>query len=498
MLKAPIRRLAPLLLPVLLILQPPAVRAAERLTILHLNDFHGWLQPHVQKAGQPESGGAARLASLVASQRDDRTLFVAAGDLMQGTPISNLFAGEPVIRAFNLMRLDASAVGNHEFDNGQEAFRRRAAEAGFPFLAANVRGAGWLARSVVLPAGPLKVGLFGLLTADTPVETHPRNVAGLQFTDPVETAREMVAQLEPQADLVVCLSHLGYEEDRKLAAAVPGIDVIVGGHSHVRLEQPAAVGGTLIVQAFERGVVLGRLDLEVEGGTARATGYRLINVDAAAGTDPAVAALVEEFRGRLGARLSERIGTAEVALEGAAADVRQRETNLGNLVADAMREAAGADAALTNAGGIRASVPAGEVTVGQVYAVLPFDNWVISFRIPGRELRAALETSLAKAGQGDGGFPQVSGLTVAYDPDAPPLTRVREVTVGGAPLEDDRLYLVATNDFLAAGGNGMTAFAGREPVLNDSGRLLRDLFADFVRRKGTVGGAAEGRIRRVR
>jgi 2',3'-cyclic-nucleotide 2'-phosphodiesterase (5'-nucleotidase family) len=475
---------------------PPA-RAGERLTILHLNDFHGWLLPYSPKAGSPEVGGAARLAGLVASLRDDRTLFVAAGDLMQGTPISNLFGGAPVIEAFNAMGLNASAAGNHEFDNGQEVFRLRAVEARFPFLAANVRGADWLKPSVVVTAGPLRVGLFGLVTPSTPVETHPRNVVGLEFADPVAAAREMVAHLEGRAELVVCLSHLGYDEDRKLAAAVPGIDVIVGGHSHARLEQPVTVGGTLIVQAFERGALLGRLDLEIDRGAAAATGYRLIPVDASAPADARVAALVEGYRLRLDARMSERVATADMPLEGAAADVRSRETNLGNLVADAMREAAGADAALTNAGGIRASIPAGEVTVGQVYAVLPFDNWTVSFRIPGRDLRAALETCLAKAGQGDGGFPQVSGMTVAYDASAPPQARVREVTVGGAPLDDERLYLVATNDFLAAGGNGLTAFAGREPILNDTGRLLRDLFVDYLRRKGSVGGAAEGRIRRL-
>ena len=225
-------------LPAAVCLLGPALAAAETLTILHLNDFHGALQPTRSGADRPEEGGAARLAALVAAERTPTTLFLAAGDLMQGTNLSNLFAGRPVIEAFNLMGLDASAVGNHEFDNGQPALSERAAEARFPFLAANIAGGGSWQPAVIRKVGSLRVALFGLTTEETPVATHPRNVKGLVFNDAVATARRLVAELRPQADLIVALTHLGVEEDEKLAVAVPGIDVIVGGHTHTKVEQP--------------------------------------------------------------------------------------------------------------------------------------------------------------------------------------------------------------------------------------------------------------------
>ncbi|MDP1604773.1 MAG: 5'-nucleotidase C-terminal domain-containing protein, partial [Legionella sp.] len=456
----------------LLCLLGPALAAAETLTILHVNDFHGSLQPTRAGADRPEEGGAARLAALVTTERTSATLFLAAGDLMQGTNLSNLFAGRPVIEAFNLMGLDAAAVGNHEFDDGQPALSERAAEARFPFLAANITGDGPWQPALIRKVGSLRVAIFGLTTQETPVATHPRNVKGLIFNNAVETARRLVAELRPQADLIVALTHLGVEEDEKLAAAAPGIDVIVGGHTHTKVEQPATIGGTLVLQAYERGVFLGRLDLEVTDGTITAHRYRLLPVTAAAGEDPAVAALVAGYSRQLGDKMNEVVGTAAVDLEGGKDAMRTRETNLGDLVADMMREAAGADVALINGGTIRAGIPAGPVTVGAIYNVLPFDNWLISFAITGRELRESLETGVARVEVRDGGFPQVSGMNYTFDPQAPSGSRITAVSVGGAPLEETRRYVLATHDFLAAGGNGYTVFAGHDPAYNDSGRPL--------------------------
>jgi 2',3'-cyclic-nucleotide 2'-phosphodiesterase (5'-nucleotidase family) len=251
------------------------------------------------------------------------------------------------------------------------------------------------------------------------------------------------------------------------------------------------------VQAFERGVVLGRLDLEVTGGKVTGHRYRLLPVTAAAGEDPAVAQLVAGYQRRLGDKMSEPVGAAAADLEGGKDAMRTRETALGDLVADVMREASGAEVALVNGGTIRAGIPAGPVTVGTIYNVLPFDNWLISFAIAGKELRAALETGVSRIEVRDGGFPQVSGLTYSFDPKAPAGARIRAVRVGGAPLDESRSYVIATHDFLAAGGNGYTAFAGHDPVYNDSGRWLRDVLAEWWRRRGSVSYAVDGRIREV-
>ncbi len=484
-------------LSLLLCLLDPALAAAETLTILHVNDFHGALQPTRAGSDRPEEGGVARLAALVQAERTPTTLFLAAGDLMQGTNLSNLFAGRPVIEAFNLMGLDASAVGNHEFDNGQAALKERAAEARFPFLAANIGGDGPWKPFEIRKVGSLRVALFGLTTEETPVATHPRNVKGLVFGDAVATARRLVAELRPQADLIVALTHLGVEEDEKLAAAAPGIDVIVGGHTHTKVEQPETIGGTLVLQAFERGVFLGRLDLEVTDGKMTAHRYRLVPVTAGGGEDPAVAALVAGYLQRLGEKMNEPVGTAAADLEGGKDAVRTGETNLGNLVADVMREASGADVALINGGTIRAGIPAGAVTIGTIYNVLPFDNWLISFAITGKELRESLETGVSRVEVRDGGFPQVSGMRYTFNPAAPVGSRVVSVSVAGVPLDEERRYVLATHDFLAAGGNGYTVFVGHDPVYNDSGRWLRDVLDEWWRRRGSVSYAVDGRIAEV-
>lgn len=489
-----------LLLPALLFLTLPPVGGAEEiLRILHINDLHGWVLPGPGDGGGPAEGGLARMAALLREERTERTLFLAAGDLMQGTNISNLFRGRPVIEALGAMGLDASAVGNHEFDYGLEAFRRLAGEASFPFLAANIEGEGasFILPSVTRDVGAVRVAIFGLTTEETPTETHPRNVRGLHFLSPGDMARRIVPELRRQADLVVCLSHLGLAGDKKLAGSVEGIDVIIGGHTHTKMGGPLQVGSTIIVQAFENGAFLGRLDLKVDDGQVTDYGGMLLPVDGSSGEDREIAALIERYRREAGSRMDEVVGRALVPFDGARTDVRSRETNLGSLVADVLREAAGADVAIINGGAIRAGIPAGPVTLAHLYQVLPFDGHALSFRLTGREVREALETGLRELDGQWGGFPQVSGLSFVYDPGADAGKRLREVLVGGASLQEGRIYTVATNDFLAAGGNGYRIFAGKEPLFNDSGRFLRDLLAESWRRRGKIAAGVEGRIRTV-
>lgn len=268
---------------------------AETLTILHINDFHGALLPVAGSDGRAGEGGAARLAALVKRERTPTTLFVASGDLLNGTPLAQAFGGRPVIEVFNQMGLAATAVGNHEFDYGQARFAELAGAAAFPFLAANIDGAGPWQASLVRTVGTQRIALFALTTQETPRYAAPEVIAGLGFSDPVAAARRMVAALRPQADLVILLSHLGIDTDRQLAAAVPGIDLIVGGHSHTRIDRPETVGGTLIVHDHERGRVLGRLDLDVEAGKVAASRYRPIPVGGEGGEDPEVAAIVDRY-----------------------------------------------------------------------------------------------------------------------------------------------------------------------------------------------------------
>ncbi len=486
-----VKRVAAWLLALLLI--AGSASAGSTLRILYVNDLHGWLLPWTGERGR-EEGGVARIAALVKRLRRDGSLFVASGDLMQGTNLSNLFEGRPVIESLNLAGLQATAVGNHDFDYGLDALRARAGEADFPFLAANAGGAvtGFITDSAVVDAGDLRVGLFGLTAAETPLLTHPGNVAGVTFRPPREAAAAAVRRLEGSVDVIVCLSHLGLAADMELAAAVPGIDVIVGGHTHTLLERPVVAGGTVIVQASDRGAFVGLLDAVVEGGRVVSFEGRLLPVDGRAGEEERVASLIGRAAREAGRKLDEIVGVAAADLDGNRERVRTGATNLGSLVAEAVREAAGAETAIINGGSIRASIPAGRVSLAHLYNALPFDGHVVSFLLSGEEIVSALETGLSRLEAGGGGFPQVSGLSFTFDPGAGVGARIVEVRVGGEPLQPERVYSVATNDFLAAGGDGYQVFLGREPERVVTGRQVRDVVADYWRLRGRIPAPSAG------
>jgi 2',3'-cyclic-nucleotide 2'-phosphodiesterase (5'-nucleotidase family) len=493
----------------------PVNAAYSIIRILHINDLHGFVEPYVPYGSKDQQGGAAWLSAKVSALRKERpSLFLAAGDVIQGNNWTNLSRGRAAVELMNLMGLDAMVVGNHEFDFGLDVLKKRISEARFSVLGANVEGLDALRPYVIKEVGGVRVAVLGIVTDDTPVATHPKNVEGLAFRPPVETVTRYLPELRKQASLVVVLSHLGYAADRKLAEQVPGVDVIVGGHSHTRVDTPTRIGNTVIVQALEHGKTLGVLDITLSDGKVSSINGRLEDIRPDRGEpDPAVLSLVQKYRKEADAVLEGRAGETAVDLDGV--NVRRRETNLGNLVADIMRDASGADAAIINGGGIRASIPKGTILVKNVYTVLPFDNYIVAIRLSGDRIRQALEHGVSGVETGSGSFPQVSGLSFIYDPAAPPGSRVREVLIGGMPLAADREYTVATNDFLAAGGDGYTAFGdavrtsrdfsitggvmkGEKLVYSDSGRWLRDVVIEWLRGKKRIEPGVDSRVREVR
>ena len=252
----------------------PSLPRARNLTILYFNDIHGHLEPWKPDAKSDATiGGIARIATVVERiRRENRalrrsTVLLQAGDILQGTPLSAVYQGEPDIECFNIMGVDAMTLGNHEFDFGKSNVAKLVERADFPILSANVfwtDGRPFARASTVVESNGLRVGILGLTTAETPSTTFPTNVADLTFDDPIRAARYAVPVLEPHCDIVIALTHLGIPEDRRLAAAVPAIDVIVGGHTHAKLITPERVGNTVIVQAQDYGRFLGRLDLRIE------------------------------------------------------------------------------------------------------------------------------------------------------------------------------------------------------------------------------------------
>jgi 2',3'-cyclic-nucleotide 2'-phosphodiesterase (5'-nucleotidase family) len=493
----------------------PAYGREVSLRILYVNDFHGFAEPYQPPGSQEKLGGAAYLAREVQRLRQEKpTLLLAAGDMIQGHSWTNLFGGRPSITLMNQMRFNAMVVGNHEFDFGQDALKKRIAAARFPVLGANVEGfKDGLKPYVIKAFQGLKVAIIGVVTPDTPAATHPCNVAGLKFLPPGTAVEKYLPELKKRADLILVLSHLGYQADRDLAAKVPGIAVIVGGHTHTKLLEPAVVGDTIIVQAWEHAKALGVLDLQVEDGKIKNFSGHLQMIKPAEGReDKAVRTLVKKYAARVNAVLGEKIGEAALDLDGE--HVRARETNLGDLLADILRQTAGADAAIINGGGIRTSILKGNIRVKNIYSVLPFDNYLVAIRLTGKQIREALEHGVSGLEEGAGRFPQVSGLSFAYSRRAPAGSRVKEIVIRGQPLDPRREYVVATNDFMAAGGDGYRAFGealqsspdfacsggmlkGEKLVYNDAGRWLREVVINYIRKEKTVAPQVDGRIKEV-
>jgi 2',3'-cyclic-nucleotide 2'-phosphodiesterase (5'-nucleotidase family) len=469
---------------------------AQYLTILHFNDFHGQLLPYEVK-GEGERGGLARLATLARETRAWNephrvsTLLLEAGDILQGTPLSTVFHGEPDFTGLNLMRVDAMAVGNHEFDFGQDNLRARVKQARSPIISANIRRADahepLAPPTVAFDVSGTPALVFGLTSKDTPIESAAKNVVGLEFLDPVQVAREIVEANRDRYPILIALTHIGLQEDIALAKAVPGIDIIIGAHSHDVVEKPLEVNGTLICQAGSRAAYLGQLDaFFVDGRITRHRGF-LRAVDASVKADPAVDAIVRRYAELLGPRLKRVVATSTVPLVGDRDTVRSRETNLGNLLADIARSFAQADLALLNGGGIRASIDAGPITVDEVMTVLPFGNQLATVEMSGDALLQVLRHN-AGLPRPDGGFLQVSGISMAIRG-----REVSDVLIGGAPLEPARMYKVVTYDFLLTGGNGYTMFAaGVSPRF--LGTTIDAVVLDALAAMQTVSPATEGRL----
>ncbi len=470
---------------------------ASEMTILHLNDFHGHLLPKPGRDGKPATGGMARIAKMVSDERaknPEGTLLLSAGDMFQGTPISNLFGGRPVIEVMNRMGFDAMTVGNHEFDWGMETFNEMRLAANFPFLSANiVDEKGGLLPGVkpyiILRKKGLKIAVIGVTTPETHYASKPGNLKGYRVIPPEKVLPDLIEKVRREgAGPVIVLSHMGLDEDRAMASAVPGIDLIVGGHSHTEVKKPVVVGATIIIQAGYYGQQLGVITVSVDAASGKIVRYperRILRKVRAGPKDPydeAVAAVIKKYDDRIREEFGRVVGETRVDLA-----KRPYESNLGNLVCDAMRRATGADVAIQNNGGIRATIPRGKITLEQVYTLLPFDNNLMTMELTGAQIAGILEQNARTDG-----MLQVSGLEVVYNLAAPEGGRVQALSIGGRPVAYTRVYRVTTNDFLAAGGDRFGIFReGRNTVIGDT---VRDAFLAYLREQSPVSPRIEGRI----
>jgi 5'-nucleotidase/UDP-sugar diphosphatase len=465
-----------------------ASQAAEalKLTILHMNDPHAHYLPYAEPEVQGLIGGLARAQTVLKevqarNEAEGRhTLLFMAGDLLMGTPFSTAFKGKLGVKLMNKMKFSAMTVGNHEFDYGQDNLLvdlKPLME--FPLLSSNTRASSGqhVFQSLLekkYPETNTTVVIFGLTTTDTPTTTHPDNVKGLVFDDPIATAKGILDRVG-EKDLVIALTHLGVDEDKKLAEACPEIGVIVGGHSHTAIFQPMKVNQTIISQAGAYSRYVGKLDLDVVDG--KITNYKgeLIELTSAIKEDQEIAAIIAEYKAQLDVSLSKVIGKTEVFLEGTRRSVRSgKETNLGRLIAYEMAVNSRSDVAILNGGAIRGSIKEGDITLNDVYTVLPFPDTVVKMNLSGEDIIAVLQRG-AQLEPGSGGKLQTFGLSYTLDGDRVTIEKVRD-----QPFDPGKTYSVATNDFLAAGGDGYKVFKEKGKNLYNSGPVISDLLINYV------------------
>ncbi len=439
-------------------------KSASQATLFYTTDTHGRLNSTV------DSIGIDRIAAVKKDTPD--SILVDAGDYLQGNPSVNLTQGKDAVRLMKMAGYYAAALGNHEFDFGQEALRARIEEAEAKpdplyILSANVLnadGSPFTRPSVVRSEGGLKIGFFGLTTGETAVQTHPRNIQGVVFADVLQAAARMAETLRSlSCDVVVALAHVGTEgtanvKSTDIAAKVSGIDVVIDGHSHVVLQE-IMPNGTLVVSSGAHAKALGKLVLTRQGppGSALEKSNTLllradfVNVE----PDHAVAEALLLIKKEQDVLLARVVGTTPVDLEAERVIIRTRETNFGNLCSDALRHMTGADVAIINGGGIRHSIAKGNISKGDIIAAIPFADAVQTKEVSGAQLLEILEHGFRGLPGEYGGFPQISGLRVTVDTTKPAGKRIVSAALSnGKHIAPHQKYTLAVSDFLATGGDG--------------------------------------------
>lgn len=481
----------------------------DRVSILTLDGLHGHLLDQFDpKMPNVAIGGAALISAEIRRKREEagELLLLSGGDFFQGPPIATRFDGEPVIRYMNRDRFDAMTLGNHDFDKGQSILSERIGQARFPVLAANLLDSqtgrhvsetsghelGAVKEYFVKKIGPCTVCVVGLMKADSSKTTHPDNVNGLRFEEPQETLSRLVPRIceKEQPDVIVLQYQLLREGGTDLVAQAAELAedhsgrpipvILMGGHSYHDFEEPRVGNNTLMLQSGDRGQELSELDLKLAPGTAQVVGFEHRRVPITSETlkpDPAVAALIESYKKKLDAHLNEVVADNETTLT----RDKNVDSPLGNLVTDIMRETSGADVAVMPGGSLKDDIEAGPVDVAEVYSAFPFESHVVNLELSGANIRRLMEESVGLVAKK---VLQVSGLHVTFDPEKPPGERIIDITQpDGQPIDDQKMYKVAADDFLIAGGDNYTAMKG---MPNQRGERVQDLLVQTLRNRGRI------------
>jgi 5'-nucleotidase/UDP-sugar diphosphatase len=510
----------------LLAISAGAAAADYSLTILHTNDFHARFEPvskYDSGCGAEDNaegkcfGGSARLVTAIneARTRSDNSILVDGGDQFQGTLFYTYYKGKLAAEMMNKMGYTAMTVGNHEFDDGPEVLRGFADALEFPILMSNADISGEvllrdvIQKSVIIEQAGEKIGLIGLTPQDTDELASPG--PNVVFLDPSSAVQAEVDKLTAiGVNKIIVLSHSGYLVDQAVAANTTGVDVIVGGHSNTLLSNtneraegayPTMVGDTAIVQAYAYGKFLGELNVtfDAAGKILQAVGEPLI-LDGTVSEDSVTKNRIADAAVPLEGIRNQVVAKSSAVIQGDRKVCRVAECEMGNLVADAMLAHVaeqGAQIAIANSGGLRASIDAGDVTMGEVLTVLPFQNTLATFQISGQGVIDALENGVSQVEEVKGRFPQVAGLKFTWDLSvAPNEGRVVEVLVaesaGFVPIDPAALYMVVTNNYVRNGGDGYKMFRSGLNAY-DYGPGLEVVLAEYMAAQGSYVPYLDGR-----
>lgn len=508
------------------------------LNILHINDWHSRIEGNNKYESTCSAdeetkgeciGGAGRLIIAIAQERKkldgQNVLLLSAGDNFQGSLFYTTYKGKVEGEFLNQMKFDAMALGNHEFDDGEAALAPFLDMIEFPVLGANVKANAQsklgdrVKPSIVVEVGGQKIGIIGAITNDTPELASPGpNVA---IEDDVKSITAEVEKLKGEGvNKIIAVTHIGYKRERDVIAKIPGIDVVVGGHSHSLLSNtdPKAEGPyptmvdnpdgykVPVVQAASYSKYLGEFKVVFDdNGVVKSASGDPIYLDKSITPDPAVLARIKELGAPIEALKNKEVAETTDVIDGSRESCRTRECAMGNLVSDAILDRVkgqGVEIVISNGGGLRASIDKGTVTMGEVLTVLPFQNTLATFQISGKDLVAGLENGLSQVEDGAGRFPQVAGLKYTFDRSAAPNAgRVKSVEVmeGGAwtPLNPDKDYLVATNNYVRQGGDGYKVFADKAKNAYDYGPGLEQVVADYLGAHRPYTPKLDGRITEI-
>lgn len=512
-----------------------AAFADYTLNILHINDWHSRIESNNkyestcsdEEEGKGECfGGAARLVTAIAQERKklegQNVLLLNAGDNFQGSLFYTTYKGAAEAEFLNQMKFDAMTVGNHEFDDGEDALAPFLDVIKFPVLSANVKASAAskvgdrIKPSLVLDVGGQKIGIVGAVTNDVPEIASPG--PNITIEDDVKTITAEVEKLKGEGvNKIIALTHVGYPRDLEMIAKIPGVDVVVGGHSHTLLSNTDAKAAgpyptmvdnpdgykVPVTQAASYSKYLGEFTVTFDdnGVVKEAKGDPLL-LDKSITPDAGVLARIKELKAPIEEKMSQVVAESSAPIDGDRNNCRVKECEMGNLVSDAVLDRTkgqGVQIVISNSGGLRASIDAGPVTMGEVVSVLPFQNTVATFQITGKDLVASLESGVSEIEEIKGKFPQVAGLKYTFDKSVKPNEgRIKSVEVmeGGAwkPIDPAKTYTVATNNYVRQGGDGYKLFAANAQNAYDYGPGLEVVVADYLKAHSPYKPFLDGRI----